>query len=267
MTGPRLDTLWLKAYVGLALAFVFAPIAVALVFSFNSSRFPTLPLQSFTLEWYEDVASNPELISAFGRSALVALLVAALSTAIGFATAYTDYRFSFRGKGFFVALALLPPTIPSVIMGLAMLAWLSRLAISGTIAAIVVAHTVICIPFATAIIRLRLSEMDAGLELAAWNLGASPWTAVRTLVLPFARRSLLAAMALTAAVSFDEYAVAWFVSGLQKTVPVVVLEILTGNVDPRINAIGAIVFVTSMSLVIAAQILIGRSSQKSGTAE
>lgn len=147
-------------------------------------------------------------------------------------------------------------------MGLAMLAWLARLGLSGTLPGIVIAHTVMGAPFAMAICRLRLQQMDPSLEAAAWNLGASPWRAMRNVVLPFSAPAIISAYCLTAAVSFDEFIVAWFVSGLNKTVPVMILEILQGNVDPQINAIGTVVFLTSMTLVIAAQLLILRKSAK-----
>lgn len=245
-----------KLYLLALFVFVFAPIAASFVFSFNSERFPTIPLGSFTFHWYERAFSDPDVWEAFQTSFIVSMCAATLSTLIGYATAYTDYRYGFRFKTAYLALALLPPTIPLVIMGLAMLAWLSRIGLSGTVSAIVIAHTVLGAPFAMAVIRLRLSQMDAALEPAAWNLGASEWRAMWTVVLPFCRPAVASAFCLTAAVSFDEFAVAWFVSGLNKTVPVMILEILQGNVDPQINAIGTVVFLTSMTLVVIAQVLL-----------
>jgi spermidine/putrescine transport system permease protein len=247
-----------RVYLGALFCFVFAPIAASIVFSFNSDRFPTLPLGHFTTDWYARAFSRPELWQAIVNSLVVAAATAVLATFIGFATAYTDFRYGFRFKQAYLALALLPPTMPLVILGLAMLAWLSQLGLSGTRIGIVIAHTVLATPFAMAICRLRLSQMDASLEAAAWNLGAGPWAAMRYVIVPFCVPAIAAALCLTAAVSFDEFIVAWFVSGLNRTVPVMILEILQGNVDPQINAIGTVVFLTSMSLVIAAQYLIFR---------
>ncbi|WGV16229.1 ABC transporter permease [Fuscovulum ytuae] len=238
--------------------FVFAPIAASIIFSFNSDRFPTLPLGSFTTEWYARAFSRPEVWEAIGNSLIVATITSLLSTFIGFATAYTDFRYGFRFKQAYLALALLPPTLPLVILGLAMLAWLSQTGLSGTLTGIVIAHVVLATPFAMAICRLRLSQMDPALEAAAWNLGAGQWAAMRHVILPFCAPAVVSALCLTAAVSFDEFIVAWFVSGLNRTVPVLILEILQGNVDPQINAIGTVVFLTSMTLVIVAQALIFR---------
>lgn len=251
---------WL--YLGALFAFVFAPILTSMVFSFNSDRFPTVPLGEFTLHWYQTAFAREEVWLAFRNSLIVGASAAFFSTCLGFATAYTDYRYGFLFKNAYLALALLPPTIPLVIMGLAMLAWLSRLGLSGTLPGIVIAHTVMGAPFAMAICRLRLQQMDPSLEAAAWNLGASQWRAMRRVVIPFCAPAIISAFCLTAAVSFDEFIVAWFVSGLNKTVPVMILEILQGNVDPQINAIGTVVFLTSMSLVVVAQLLIVRKSAK-----
>ena len=252
----------LKAYLVVLFLFVFAPIIASVVFSFNSDRFPTIPLGSFTLHWYELVVNDPDIAKAAITSITVAVSTALLATFIGFCTAYSDYRYHFRFKGPYLALALLPPTIPLIIMALAMLAWFSKFGLSGSVLSIVLAHTVLCTPFAMAVIRLRLSQMDESLEAAAWNLGASEWRAMREIVLPFTRPAIVSSLCLTAAVSFDEFAVAWFVSGLNKTIPVVILEIVQGNIDPRVNAIGTFVFIVSMTLVILAQIIFMKNQNK-----
>lgn len=258
----RLIKVSLLAYLALVFVFIFTPIAASLVFSFNSDRFPSLPLGSFTLHWYETVLSRPEILEAAKTSLIVAVCTAILSTFIGFCTAYTDYRFNFVGKSAFLALALLPPTIPLIIMALAMLSWLAQIGLSGKVSSIIISHTVLGAPFAMAVIRLRLNDMDPSLEAASWNLGASEWRSMWEVVIPFTKPSIIAALCLTAAVSFDEFAVAWFVSGLNKTVPVVILEILQGNVDPQINAIGTFVFFISMTLIIIAQALLMSQGRK-----
>ncbi len=113
-----------------------------------------------------------------------------------------------------------------------------------------------------AIIRLRLSQMDPALEPAAWNLGASEWMAMRHVIVPFCAPAIFGALFITMAVSFDEFAVAWFVSGLNETLPVKVLGFLQGQVSPRINAIGTFVFILSMTLVILAQLLLSGRGAK-----
>jgi spermidine/putrescine transport system permease protein len=241
-----------RLYTVAVLAFILAPLIASLVFSFNADRFPSLPLKGFTTDWYRLTFADPLVVDAFKRSFGVAIPAGLLSTLLGFAAAYSDYRFSFRGKSLFNLLMLLPPTIPVVIMGLAMLSYLSRINLAGNVYAILVSHVVIGLPFAMAIIRLRLGQMDPALEQAAWNLRANAWQTLWHVVIPFCAQSLFAAFLITTAVSFDEFAVAWFVSGLEETVPVRVLVFLQGQVSPRINAIGTVIFATSILLVVLA---------------
>ena len=253
---------FLRGYIFMVFIFVFSPILASFVFSFNSDRFPSLPLGHFTLKWYETIFKDPDIWDAFGVSVMVSVIVGMISTFIGFCTAYTDFRYRFFGKSIYLALALLPPTIPLVIMGLSMLALLSRVGMSGEVHSIIVSHVVLCSPFAMAIVRMRLAQMDPQLEAAAWNLGATQWRTMSSIILPFTYPAIISALCLTMAVSFDEFAVAWFVSGLNKTVPVIILEILQGNVDPQINAIGTLVFIISITLVVIAQIIFMTRSTK-----
>ena len=250
----------LRAYIALALSFIFAPIAASFVFSFNVDRFPSLPLGGFSTIWYEAVANDPLAFEGLRNTLIAGVVVSIVSTMLGFGAAYTDFRYRFFGKTIYVALAMLPPTIPVVILGLAMLAFLSNISLSGAIHSVIIAHVVMCAPFAMAIIRLRLSQMDQSLESAAWNLGASEWMAMRHVIIPFCKPAISASLMITMAVSFDEFAVSWFVSGLNETLPVKILGFLQGQVSPRINVIGTFVFLVSITLVILAQVLIMKRS-------
>lgn len=264
MKRPSLLTGSLLVYTGLIFAFIFAPVLFSVVFSFNSQRFPTIPLGEFSTEWYEKILADPDIWLAARNSLIVSVCTACIATFLGFCTAYSDYRYGFRFKGAYLALILLPPTIPLIIMALAMLAWLSKIGMSGQIYSIVIAHSVLTAPFAMAVIRLRLNQMDPNLEAAAWNLGGSEWATMRHVILPFCRPAIISALCLTAAVSFDEFAVSWFVSGLNKTLPVAILEIVQGNIDPQVNAIGTFVFLISMTLIVIAQIFLVGRQMKSG---
>ena len=254
MNGSRITTILLWLYAGLVFAFIFAPIVVSFIVSFNSDRFPTLPLGEFTTRWYEEIWADPTLWPALRRTIIVGVSVSVISTLLGFGAAYTDYRYRFFGKNFYLALAVLPPTIPVVILGLAMLVFLSQVGLVGQIHSVILSHVVLCLPFAMALIRLRLSQMDQSLEAAAWNLGASEWRAMREVILPFTLPAILSALFITMAVSFDEFAIAFFVSVFSETLPVRILAMFQGQVSPRINAIGSIVFTVTMVLVVLAQV-------------
>ncbi|WP_137392183.1 ABC transporter permease [Rhodoligotrophos defluvii] len=256
MNHDRIIGLFLRLYVVIIFGLIFAPIVVSFIFSFSADRFPSLPLSAFSLQWYEAVWNDPQVLAAARRTVIVGIIVSVLATAIGFGAAYTDYRYSFRFKPLYVALGFMPPLVPILILGLAMLFYLAQLGLSGHLYSIVIGHTVLCIPFAMAVIRLRLAQMDPALEAAAWNLGASEWRAMMSVVVPFTLPAIFAALFVTAALSFDEFAIVWFISGLEETLPVRVLNFVQGQASPRINAIGSFTFTVSIVLVVLAQILV-----------
>lgn len=248
---------------GLLLVFIvlYAPILSALVFSFSADRFPSLDISGLSTRWYVQVFTDARNGIALKNSLTVALSTALIATVLGFAAAYADFRFRFFGQRGILALALLPPTVPVVVLCLAMLAFFSRVALSGTITAIVIGHVVLATPFAMAICRLRLEQMPPDHEIAAQNLGATPGRALRLIVLPHVAPAIVAALMITFAVSLDEYAIAWFVGGLEQTVPVIVLNTLQGQVDPTIHVIGTLTFTVTLTLVFAAQALLLRKAR------
>lgn len=253
---PHLKHSLPKAFwiAGLAVVFLllYAPILSAVLFSFSADRFPSINMSGFSTEWYTQVLTDRAMLEALWNSLTVAGLTALIATALGFAAAYADYRFRFFGQKAVLALALLPPTVPLVILGLAMLAFFSRIGIAGTLMAVVAAHVVIAAPFAMAICRLRLAQLDETLEIAAQNLGAQPYSALIRIVLPHTLPAILAAFLITFAVSFDEYVISWFTGGLNQTIPVAVLNTLQGQVDPTIHVIGTMSFSVTLTLVLIA---------------
>ena len=246
------------AWTALVFLFVLAPIASLVFFSFNAQRFPSLPWGGFSLQWYAAIWEDASVRAGFWRSVKVSAVVSVVSTFIGFATAYADYRYDFRGKMGYLALASLPPTVPVLILGLGMLSFFSMVNLVGSLWAVMAAHVVICSPFAMALVRMRLADMSPDIEPAAWNLGASRWETMKTVTIPWCAPSIAAALAITAAVSFDEFMIAWFVSGLEETLPVRILALLQGQVSPRINAIGSVVFFITIVLAGVAQVLAAR---------
>jgi spermidine/putrescine transport system permease protein len=253
----RASRLCQYAFLAAFFLFLAAPILVIVMYSFDANRFPAIPWGGFSLTWHQAILNDGMVISAFQISVLVALSTAALSTILGFCAAYIDYRYRFFGRGAFVLLVAIPPAVPATILGVAMLAFLSRIGLSGRVETIIACHTAIASSFAMALISLRLGEFERDMEPAAWNLGASPGAALRHIVLPFCKPALIAAFFLSAAVSFDEFMIAWFVGGVYETLPVRILNLLQGQVSPKINAIGAIVLLISITLVLTAQRAVG----------
>ncbi|MET0333726.1 MAG: ABC transporter permease [Rhizobacter sp.] len=258
----RLSRTLQYAFVAALFVFIAAPMLVIVVFSFDANRFPAIPWGGFSLEWHRATLADDMVIDAFKNSVTVGLGTAVLSTLLGFAAAYIDYRWRFRGKSSFVLLVAIPPAVPVTILGMAMLAFLSRAGLFGRTETIMACHVAIATSFSMAIIRLRLGELGTDLEQAAWNLGASPVRALLQVVVPFCKPALIASFFLSAAVSFDEFMIAWFVGGVHETLPVRILNLLQGQVNPKINAIGTVVLVISITLVLVAQRFVGVKAGK-----
>jgi len=261
-TEKRGANVLLYSYVGLIFVFVFIPIITTVIFAFDVNRYPTLPMNGVTLDWFRQVFNDATLSRGLWTSLTVALCTAVVATLLGFAGAYVDYRYKFRGKNFYMALLTLPPLIPVSILGLAMLTFESRIGLSGRTLGVIIAHIVLCAPFALALIRMRLASLDPDMEAAAWNLGANQMSTLSSVILPFCLPTIVACLFLTAAISFDEFMIAWFVGGTNETLPVRLLAMLQGQVSPRINAVGTLVFTVSIALILISQLLtLGRASR------
>jgi spermidine/putrescine transport system permease protein len=254
--ADRLIKLGFRAYIVLGFLFIFAPILSLIVFAFNDNRFPSLPWSGFSTRWFDAVFATPEFTSSLRNSLVVGAISALIATFLGGTAAYLLNRWDFRGKGIYLGIAVLPPCIPLIILGLALLIYLKEIGLSGSLTSVVISHVVLGSAFALGIVRMRLTEMDAALEEAAWNLGASQWRAIREVVLPQAAPAILAAFLITMAVSWDEFIISWFVSGLDVTLPVAIFNELQGQVSARINAIGTIVFGVTITLVVLAQLIL-----------
>jgi spermidine/putrescine transport system permease protein len=245
-----------RLWLAIAYTFMFLPLVVLVLFSFQKNRFPGFPLQGWTTEWYEKLVADGTLTAALGNTMIVSPAAATVATVIAFLAAYAFNRFVFRGKTAFLALVTLPILIPPLILGVGFLGLLARLHLSGTLFAVFLTHVVLITAPALAIIQLRLAQMPAALEEAAWDLGATEWQAVTRVVLPFALPGILGAWLLAFTFSFDEFIIAWFVSGFQPTLPVAIYSVLVAAIDPSLNAIGTVVFAISCLVLICLELVL-----------
>ncbi|MGB3519809.1 MAG: ABC transporter permease, partial [Elainellaceae cyanobacterium] len=221
---------WL--YLGGMYLFLMLPILTLVIFSFENSRFPTLPWTGWTLSWYGDLFRDGRLIQSLGYSLWISPAAAAAATVLGFCAAYVLNRFQFLGKKLLSIVLIIPIIIPPLILGVAFLGLLSGLQLQGKLISIFLTHVVILIPTAIALIGLRLSQMPKDLEEAAWNLGATEWQALWRVVLPWSIPGIAGAWLLAFTFSFDEFVIAWFVSGFQQTLPVAIYTFLGANLTP-----------------------------------
>jgi spermidine/putrescine transport system permease protein len=245
-----------RLFLGLAYLFLFLPLVVLVVFSFQANRFPGLPLQGWSLSWYGKMFEEGGLIDALWNTMIVTPAAATVATVIGFFAAYAMNRFDFRGKALLSGFIALPILIPPLILGVAFLGLLSRLHLSGMLLSIFLAHVVLLIAPAMAVIQLRLSQMPRSIEEAAWDLGATEWQTIRRIVLPWAVPGILGGWLLAFTFSFDEFMIAWFVSGFDQTLPVAIYSVLVAVIDPSLNAIGTIVFLISGLILVGIEVLL-----------
>ncbi|MEM9809170.1 MAG: ABC transporter permease [Cyanobacteria bacterium P01_D01_bin.56] len=245
---------WIYLLLGYGLLML--PILTLVIFSFENSRFPTLPWTGWTWSWYQELFADGTLIQALKASLWVSPLAAAIATILGFFGAYALNRFEFPGKKALSILLIVPILVPPLILGVAFLGLLSRFNLQGQLYSILITHVVILLPTAIALITLRLMQMPKAIEQAAWNLGATEWQALWRVVLPWSVPGIAGAFLLAFTFSFDEFVIAWFVSGFEPTLPVSIYNFLGSNLSPSLNAIGTLVFLLSILLLVGVELLL-----------
>jgi spermidine/putrescine transport system permease protein len=251
--GHRLGAMLLRGYLVLAYAFLLAPIVVTLVTSFNADRFVTLPWRGFTWHWYQQVVGSRDFLIPLRNSVIVATAVGATSVLLGFLGAYGLTRTRGRWQDAYLLSLISSLAVPWVLLGLGLLVFFTRLGIPKSLFAVWISHTIFGAPLAMLIIRGRLLTLRRSYEEAAWDLGAGRLRAVWEVVLPLAAPGLVGAFLLTFTLSFDEFILAWFVSGFDLTLPVRIWNMMRSGINPAISAIGAMVFVLSITLSILGQ--------------
>lgn len=223
--------------LGAGLLFLYAPIVILVLWSFNDSRLVTV-WGGFSLRWYAALFSNGPLMEAAGVSVRIALVSATLATILGAMTALTLTRHgSFAGRTTFTGMAYAPMVMPEVMIGLALLLLFVGLGVDRGFWAVVIAHTTVTMCFATVIIRARLADFDESLEEAAMDLGCPPLRVFFVITLPLIAPALAAAFLLAFTISMDDLVIASFVAGPgSTTLPMRIYSQVRLGVTPEINA-------------------------------
>jgi spermidine/putrescine transport system permease protein len=249
--GARL----MKLFFALVVVFLYAPIAILLVFSFNKSALPTFPLSGFTLHWYHEFLTNPDLQSALETSAIVAALSSVCAVMLGVLASIVLVRRRFGGKAAVSALLLSPLVIPYVVFGVSLLLLFDRLGIPRSMLTVVIGHVVITLPYTILVLVPRLQQIDVSLEEAAQDLSAGPLATFRLITLPLILPAVVSALLIAFTTSFDEYAVASFVVGTRTTFPIFLYSALRFPSQlPQVIAVAVVVIVVSLVVVVAAEI-------------
>jgi spermidine/putrescine transport system permease protein len=245
----------LRVFFGIVVVFLYAPIAILLIFSFNDSVLPTFPLSGFTLTWYHQFLTDPELRDALETSAIVAALSSAGAVVLGTLASMALARRRFLGKASVSALLLSPLVIPYVVFGISLLLLFHTLGIPRSILTVVIGHIVISLPYTILVLVPRLEQIDVSLEEAAYDLGASRLRTFRSTVLPLILPAIVSAFLIAFTTSFDEYAVASFVVGTRTTFPIYLYAALRFPTRlPEVIAVAVVVMTASLIVVLAAEI-------------
>jgi spermidine/putrescine transport system permease protein len=241
---------WLRIWTILVLLFLYTPIIVIVVFSFEKSAFSTLPWSGFTLEWYRQLLSSGQALNSIFNSVYVALIVTTIGTILGTLGSIALVRHRFRGKTIYRALVMAPMTIPGLILGVALLMMFNYLSVTRSLQTVIVGQLVFVTPFVLVTVSSRLRGFDPILEEAARDLGASRWTTYRRVTLPLLAPGIISGALFAFTLSFDDFLIAFFTSGAQNTLPVFIFSQVQRNTSPVVNAISAIALVVSIGIVL-----------------
>jgi spermidine/putrescine transport system permease protein len=266
-SGMRLVNLLCGGWTGLVFAFLYIPIILLVVYSFNASELSFI-WGGFSFEWYGKLWHDTPLIDSLKNSLIIAAVTTVLSVAIGTVGAWVLHRYQFPALRALGALIFIPMVIPEVIMGVSLLILFSVIAgplnrwlatFSETefglgYATIIIAHTTFCFPFVLVAVQARLAGVDPNLEEAAMDLGAPPMKAFWLVMVPYLLPAIIAGALMSFTLSMDEVIVTYFVTGPEsQTLPLKVFGLAKKGLDPSLNAISAVFILATAVLVLLSE--------------
>jgi spermidine/putrescine transport system permease protein len=250
----------LRGYAALAYGFLFLPIAVLILMSFNSATIGLFPVEGLTGKWYAELYRDGALWNSLRNSLFVGFATVAACVPLGIMAAFALVRIRFRGQSVLTGIILIPLIVPGILMGISMLSLFHIIGLRTSLFTVFLAHTAIALPYAALIIAARLHGLDPNLEEAASGLGASRWGVFRKVTLPLLAPGLLGAALFAFTISFGEIIVTFFVSGFEQTLPVRIWSLLRLGISPTINAISAIIMFAGLAAIVIALRFVSSSS-------
>lgn len=251
-------TLWMRLWVGAVMVFLYAPLLVLMIFSFNDSK-RNVVWRGFTLKYYDKALSNDVLVEALVNSLTIAALATIVSLILGAISAVMLWRFRFPFKGAVDGTISLPIIVPEICMGVAFLMffakvqWPTDLVWPFNLGAITIAHITFCFPFVTMVVRSRLASFNREQEEAAKDLGAGEWQMFRDVLIPHMKPALVAGALLSFTLSLDDFVITYFTSGPDTvTFPVKVYSMLRFSVTPEVNAASTLLIILTIVLTAIA---------------
>lgn len=245
----------LSGYAVVYLVFLYAPLLLLPVFSLNDNQFVTFPLKGLTTRWYAEIAENMPLGRALRSSLLIVVPVAVVSTVLGLMAALALVRYPLRFKTAVLALLMVPLVVPTLVLGVSLLTLVrGTLGIDLSLATVAAGHVLLCLPYSAVILMARLDGFDRSLEEASLDLGQSGFATFRRITLPLMLPAIVASLLLCSVVSFDEFLLAFFLSGSDATLPLYIWGSLRFPAKlPSTLALGSCLLLISALIVVLAE--------------
>ncbi len=247
---------WLSIYAVLYLIFLYAPVAVLPLFSFNDSQYITFPIVGFTLKWYAQLAESQGLQNALVNSLKVGVSVAFISTVLGIFAAKAVTRYRLKRSGALIGFIVVPLVIPEIILGISLLMTFSIGGISLSLVTVSIGHIMLCIPFSMLVLISRMEGFDKSYEEASMDLGENGWWTFWRVTFPIMLPGIVASLLLTFTISFDEFVLAFFLAGSDSTLPLFIWSQLRFPEKlPSVLALGATIVVVTTVVIVVAELI------------
>jgi putative spermidine/putrescine transport system permease protein len=244
----------------LASVFLIAPLVIVLIISFSSAPFLTFPPPGLSMRWYENLFGNPMWLGSLITSVKILVPTAILATVLGTAAAYGLARTEFPGRSIVIGFLMAPLVVPIIIIAAGIFGVFRMMGLHGTLTGLIIAHTVLTIPYVLATVSAALAMVERQLEDAALTLGASPWNCFRRVTLPLITPAILSGLLFAMVISFDELVVSLFISTpAVRPVTVQMWSNIRGDVDPTIAAVATLLLLFSLTALLAEHVVRRRS--------
>ena len=250
------------AYAALIYGFIFLPVVVLVLFSFQDGRLPVPPFNGASLQWYKAVFADAKLMAALANSLVVALVSSFIACLLGFLAAYALARHKLPGSVLQRGLLIAPMTVSYLIIALGLLTVLNLFRIPLSLWTVGIGHVVINLPLCFAILYSSMGDHHINIERAARDLGASDLKVMLLVTAPMLLPSLLAAFFLSVTFSWDEFIIAFLLSRFDVTLPVEIWSLLRSGLNPKTNAIGSLVFLVSVAVLAILELTLFRRAKK-----
>ncbi len=231
------------------MVFLYAPIAVMMLFSFNAGSGTGLPFEGFTMDWYITVINNPDMMRSIWNSIYVGIGTVVLSTLFGVPAAIALDRYDFPGKTAFRRIVMLPIVLPGIITGVSLLGFYLTMRLPLSLNTIILGQGTALMSVMVTEIFARLQQLGKSQTEAALNLGANQWEIFRQVTLPGIRTALIGAMLIAFSISLDELAVTFLLTGRENTLPMTLWSLLRREVTPEVNAVATLMVLISVVLI------------------